>query len=110
MTEMSPVGSAGALKPSQSALSREQKLAVQSKQGWAPFGVEMKIVDDENKELPWDGKRFGRLKVEGFAVVESYFKDEGGKILDDQGLLRHRRCRHHRSRRRSCRSPIAPRT
>ena len=87
MTEMSPVGSAGALKPSASALSREQKLALQSKQGWAPFGVEMKIVDDENKELPWDGKRFGRLKVKGFAVVESYFKDEGGKILDDQGFF-----------------------
>ena len=47
----------------------------------------MKIVDDENKELPWDGKRFGRLKVRGFAVVESYFKDEGGKILDDDGFF-----------------------
>ena len=34
MTEMSPVGSAGAIKPSASALSHEQKLAVQSKQGW----------------------------------------------------------------------------
>ncbi len=87
MTEMSPVGSAGALKQSTRALSAEQRLAVQSKQGWAPFGVEMKIADDENNELPWDGKRFGRLKVRGFAVVESYFKDQGGKILDDQGFF-----------------------
>jgi fatty-acyl-CoA synthase len=87
MTEMSPVGSAGALKPSQASLSHQEKLAIQAKQGWAPFGVEMKIVDDENKELPWDGKRFGRLKVRGFAVVESYFRDEGGKILDDQGFF-----------------------
>ena len=47
----------------------------------------MKIVDDENNDLPWDGKRFGRLKVRGFAVVESYFRDEGGKILDDQGFF-----------------------
>jgi fatty-acyl-CoA synthase len=87
MTEMSPVGSAGALKPTSRALSHEQKLSVQAKQGWAPFGVEMKIVDDENKDLPWDGKRFGRLKVRGFAVVESYFKDQGGEILDDQGFF-----------------------
>ena len=87
MTEMSPVGSAGALKPSARDLSRDQRLAIQAKQGWAPFGVEMKIVDDENKELPWDGKRFGRLKVEGFAVVESYFKDDGGKILDEDGFF-----------------------
>ncbi len=86
MTEMSPVGSAGALKPSASALPPEQRLSVQAKQGWAPFGVEMKIVDDENKELPWDGKRFGRLKVRGFAVVESYFKDDT-KILDEHGFF-----------------------
>ena len=87
MTEMSPIGSAGALKPSQMGLSHEEKLAIQSKQGWAPFGVEMKIVDDENNELPWDGKRFGRLKVRGFAVAETYFRDEGGKILDDNGFF-----------------------
>jgi acyl-CoA synthetase (AMP-forming)/AMP-acid ligase II len=87
MTEMSPVGSAGSIKPSMMGLSHEEKLALQNKQGWAPFGVEMKIVDDENNELPWDGKRFGRLKVKGFAVVDSYFKDEGGEILDENGFF-----------------------
>ncbi len=87
MTEMSPIGSAGAIKPNQVGMSHEEKLALQAKQGWAPFGVEMKIVDEENNELPWDGKRFGRLKVRGFAVVETYFRDEGGKILDDQGFF-----------------------
>ena len=87
MTEMSPVGSAGAIKPSQASLTHEEKLVIQAKQGWAPFGVEMKIVDDENRALPWDGKRFGRLKVKGFAVVESYFRDESGKILDDDGFF-----------------------
>ncbi|MBV8440747.1 MAG: AMP-binding protein, partial [Hyphomicrobiales bacterium] len=87
MTEMSPVGSAGSIKPSQMSLSHEEKLAIQAKQGWAPFGVEMQIVDDQNKPAPWDGKRFGRLKVKGFAVVESYFRDEGGKILDENGFF-----------------------
>ena len=87
MTEMSPLGTVGSFKPSQMALSHKEKLAIKCKQGWSPFGVEMKIVDDENNDLPWDGKRFGRLKVKGFAVVESYFKDEGGKILDDKGFF-----------------------
>jgi acyl-CoA synthetase (AMP-forming)/AMP-acid ligase II len=86
MTEMSPVGSAGAMKPYASELPSDQRLAIQSKQGWAPFGVEMKIVDDENKELPWDGKRFGRLKVRGFAVVENYFKDDS-QLLDENGFF-----------------------
>jgi fatty-acyl-CoA synthase len=87
MTEMSPLGTVGSFKPSQMALPHKEKLALKCKQGWSPFGVEMKIVDDENRELPWDGKRFGRLKVKGFAVVESYFKDEGGRILDDKGFF-----------------------
>ena len=87
MTEMSPLGTVGSFKPGQRSLSHEAKLALQAKQGWAPFGVEMRIVDDQNNELPWDGKRFGRLKVKGFAVAETYFKDEGGKILDENGFF-----------------------
>ena len=87
MTEMSPIGSTGTMKPSVKGLSRDDTLTLKAKQGWSPFGVEMKIVDDDNKELPWDGKIFGRLKVAGFAVVESYFKDEGGKILDEHGFF-----------------------
>ena len=62
-------------------------LKLKAKQGFAPFGVEMKIVDDEDKELPWDGKTFGRLKVAGPAVSKSYFRGEGGEILDDNGFL-----------------------
>jgi fatty-acyl-CoA synthase len=87
MTEMSPIGSTGSIKPSLAGLALEEKLALKSKQGWAPFGVEMKIVDDENRELPWDGKKFGRLKVAGFAVAKSYFKGDGGDILDKDGFF-----------------------
>ena len=57
------------------------------KQGSAPFTVEMKIVDDANKELPWDGKTFGRLKVRGVSVARRYFKGEGGEILDAEGFF-----------------------
>src|SRR5271155_1156322 len=38
MTEMSPVGSAGALKPSARALSREQRLPPPSQPGWGAVG------------------------------------------------------------------------
>src|SRR6185436_4758856 len=65
----------------------EKILDAKAKQGAAPFSVEMKIVDDADKELPWDGKRFGRLKVKGVAVAKSYFKGEGGEILDQNGFF-----------------------
>jgi acyl-CoA synthetase (AMP-forming)/AMP-acid ligase II len=87
MTEMSPIGSTGSIKPNLAGLPLEDLLALKSKQGWAPFGVEMKITDDDDRELPWDGKKFGRLKVAGFAVAKSYFKGDGGDILDDNGFF-----------------------
>ena len=87
MTEMSPLGTLGSLKPEYAHLTGEDRLDIQVKQGHAPFGVEMKITDDANKELPWDGKTFGRLKVRGPAVASAYFKGEGGNILDDDGFF-----------------------
>src|SRR5436190_16754006 len=87
MTEMNPIGSICAIKPDYDANDYEKLLDVKSKQGAAPFTVEMKIVDDSEKELPWDGQTVGRLKVKGVAVAKSYFKGEGGQILDSNGFF-----------------------
>ncbi|MBZ0217304.1 MAG: fatty-acid--CoA ligase [Fimbriimonadaceae bacterium] len=87
MTEMSPLGSFCSMKPEYADLQGDAMLDVQEKQGHAPFTVEMKIVDDAEKELPWDGKTFGRLKVRGPAVASAYFKGEGGHILDENGFF-----------------------
>jgi fatty-acyl-CoA synthase len=87
MTEMSPIGSCCALKPAYAALDGDARLDIQEKQGFPPFTVEMKITDDAGRRLPWDGKTFGRLKVAGPAVARSYFKGEGGEILDSEGFF-----------------------
>jgi fatty-acyl-CoA synthase len=81
MTEMSPVGTVGTLKGKEASLSAEQRLALQSKQGRAVFGVDFKIVGDDGGELPWDGKAFGDLLVQGPWVIREYFKGEGGNPL-----------------------------
>lgn len=57
------------------------KDAIRAKQGRTIFGVEMKIVDAEGRELPRDGKSFGDLWVRGPWVAARYFKDDGGDIL-----------------------------
>jgi fatty-acyl-CoA synthase len=87
MTEMSPIGTAGTLKPEVEHLKGEEELDVKEKQGFSIFTVEMKITDDDGNELPWDGVKFGRLKVRGPAVASSYFKGEGGNILDENGFF-----------------------
>jgi fatty-acyl-CoA synthase len=76
MTEMSPLGTLGSLKPEYASLTGEARLEIQCKQGHPPFGVEMKITDDAGRELPRDGKSFGRLKVRGPAVTRRYYKED----------------------------------
>jgi fatty-acyl-CoA synthase len=51
--------------------------------GRAIFGVDMKIVDADGNELPWDGKAFGDLLVRGPWIIKRYFKGEGGDPLVD---------------------------
>ena len=83
MTEMSPLGTVCTLKNKHLAMNSDAKMKVRLKQGRGIFGVDMKIVDDESKELPWDGKAFGDLLVKGPWVISDYFKGEGGSPLVD---------------------------
>jgi acyl-CoA synthetase (AMP-forming)/AMP-acid ligase II len=83
MTEMSPLGTVCTLKPKHLALDAEQRMAVQAKQGRAVFGVDMKIVGEDGKELPHDGKASGELMVRGPWIIQNYFKGEGGDPLVD---------------------------
>ena len=55
-------------------------------QGFPPFMVEMKITDDDDKDLPWDGTTFGRLKVRGPAVSGAYYRVKDN-VLDDNGFF-----------------------
>jgi acyl-CoA synthetase (AMP-forming)/AMP-acid ligase II len=81
MTEMSPVGTVATLKSKHTGATHEEQFAVQAKQGRSVFGVDMKIIDPDGKELHWDGKTSGELLVRGPWVVSTYFKGEGGDPL-----------------------------
>ncbi len=83
MTEMSPLGTFGSLKGKHLGMSPEEQFATRVKQGRSIFGVQMKIVDAEGRELPRDGKAFGDLLVRGPWITSGYFKGEGGDVLRD---------------------------
>ena len=82
MTEMSPIGTVCRLMAKHAALSPAEQFKVQIKQGRVVFGVEMKIVDGEDRELPRDGKAFGDLMVRGTWIMERYFKEEHSALKD----------------------------
>jgi len=83
MTEMSPLGTVCTLKNKHLDMAPADKLKVRLKQGRGIYGVDMKIVDDTGKELPWDGKAYGDLLVKGPWIISGYFKGEGGSPLVD---------------------------
>ncbi len=83
MTEMSPLGTVCTLKNKHADLSGEQKMKIRLKQGRGIYGVDMKIVDPDGKQLPWDGKAFGDLLVKGPWIISDYFKSEEGSPLID---------------------------
>jgi 3-(methylthio)propionyl---CoA ligase len=81
MTEMSPLGVVSQLKAKHVDQDIETQLAVKNKQGRPIFGVDLRIVDREGKDLAWDGKAFGDLLVKGPWIAKAYFKGEGGDPL-----------------------------
>jgi fatty-acyl-CoA synthase len=83
MTEMSPLGTTSTLQNRHFAMSPEEQMKVLATQGHTLFGVDMKIVDDDGKELAWDGRTAGRLLVKGPWVIASYFRNAGGNVLED---------------------------
>jgi fatty-acyl-CoA synthase len=86
MTEMSPLGTFNAPSGKAAGLAPADERQRKLKQGRALFGVEMKIVDDADQELAWDGVSSGRLKVRGPWVCSGYYlPDEGVQSHDVQG-------------------------
>ena len=87
MTETSPLGTLGSPTAEIAELPFEAQLPWRMKQGRAPFGVELKIVDPAGARLPQDGQAQGRLMVRGPIVAAGYYGAERGAVLDGEGFF-----------------------
>jgi fatty-acyl-CoA synthase len=87
MTETSPLGTQATPNHKIARMGDEDRLRYQLKQGRPPIGIDLRLTDDEGKDLPRDGHTFGKLLVKGPFVVGEYFRGDGGQILDDQGFF-----------------------
>lgn len=85
MTEMSPLGTANQLKAKHKDLSAEEISKLRLSQGRPPFGVSIRLVDEENgtNTLPYDGETIGNLQVKGHWVVERYFGKSESSLTSD---------------------------
>ena len=87
MTETSPLGTIASPSYKVAEMDEETQLSFKLKQGRPPLGIDLRLLDDNGKELPHDGQTFGRLMVKGPFVVGQYFKGDGGEILDSEGFF-----------------------
>ena len=85
MTELSPVGTYNAPKPAQAGLAKDAAAAHMLKQGRILPGIDMKIVDGDGNELPWDGVAFGDLMVKGPWIASAYYGEPPDSALDKDG-------------------------
>lgn len=83
MTETSPLGSVNTLLPSHRSWPVDERSAFQTKQGRPPFGIELRIVDQDDAVLPHDGHAFGELQVRGPWVVDGYFRSDAEELSPD---------------------------
>lgn len=85
MTEMSPLGTSNSSGARRHQYDADSFAATRTNVGQPIFGVEVKITDDDNNELPWDGVAFGALKVRGPWICSSYFKLDGSSAHAEEG-------------------------
>ncbi len=75
MTEMTPLGTICRLKSSMDALPDDERYAIRAKQGYVAAGVDLRLVDEEGREQPWDGRSMGEMQVRGPWVASSYYNN-----------------------------------
>ncbi|TDP63836.1 3-(methylthio)propionyl-CoA ligase [Roseateles toxinivorans] len=85
MTEMSPLGTLAKLKAKHLKLSAAEQTQLLQKQGKVIYGVDMTVIDDDGKELPWDAQSSGNLVVRGPWVIERYFQRDESPLVEIPG-------------------------
>lgn len=83
MTETSPLGSVNQLLQRHTALTADEQAAIRLGQGRAPYGVDLRILDEEGNILPHDGIAQGDLQIRGPWIVDTYFGKDTSALTDD---------------------------
>ena len=84
MTETSPL--AAVSHPPKDAPAAED-VDWRARTGRLMAGVELRIVDDAGRVLPWDGQTAGEMQVRGPWITGAYYRDDAPEKFDD-GWLR----------------------
>jgi fatty-acyl-CoA synthase len=90
MTEMSPSGSGAWIRASEPGEEADVTDGIDGRPGPATAGVELRVVAEDGREQPWDGRSAGELQARGPWVAAAYLDpdDEANTARFDDGWLR----------------------
>jgi len=84
MTETCPLGVVATPTPALAEGGEDaMDEAIWTRQGRLQFGIELKVVDDDGKDLPWDGQSSGALLARGPWTIKRYFRMEKDAAAPD---------------------------
>ncbi|HYL76602.1 MAG TPA: long-chain fatty acid--CoA ligase, partial [Bryobacteraceae bacterium] len=75
MTETTPIATVTVVKQKLNALPDKERFDLLARHGMPVPGVDIRIVDAEGKELPWDGTTMGELQTRGPWITSGYYND-----------------------------------
>lgn len=83
MTETSPLGTLNQPLAKHAGLAPADQDALRLGQGRPPYGVQLRLVDADDHELPRDGATQGSLQIRGHWIVDTYFQSEKSALTAD---------------------------
>lgn len=98
LTETAPFITICEPRPEHTALSPEDRAVVKARQGVELVtSGELTVIDDDGREVPWDGQTMGEIVVRGNVVMKGYYNDpeatarafEGGWFHSGDGAVVH---------------------
>jgi len=78
MTETTPIATVMSLKTHLQSMTGKDRYDLLARHGLPVAGVDIRIVDEAGKELPWDGETMGELQVRGPWITSGYYNDPRG--------------------------------
>ncbi|MBI3666790.1 MAG: long-chain fatty acid--CoA ligase [Acidobacteria bacterium] len=88
MTETTPIGTVSVPKSYMDAWPEEQRFAVRARQGVTVAGVDIRAVDEQGQEIPWDGQTMGELQIRGPWICSGYYQDPRSEGSFSDGWFR----------------------
>jgi fatty-acyl-CoA synthase len=76
LTETAPFITICEPRPEHASLSSEERAVIKARQGVELItSGELTVIDDNGREVPWDGETLGEIVVRGNVVMKGYYND-----------------------------------